>query len=246
MPGYYFRKFMEGERNKNHIFYPRIFKEIKDGSKRSKEILESLFEIDHEGGDDGENEQLGRTRQVLAVRSRQGRRHLIKDVLPYAYHMMHPQIRDINTQLFSEHEKESFKSAIETMIILGVEMNPEPANEGKAQASFKPDLGSVMTFGDDSQRFMIRPTTQILIMNNFHKMATALSQNLEEGEKRRKAEIAQSRLNNVFAPTRIQGILSKKRSAKDQPGDDTSRFVYKFKEGHSKNFKRELPFSFFA
>jgi hypothetical protein len=45
------------------------------------------------------------------------------------------------------------------------------------------------------------------------------------------------------------GILNqKKRKLNEMSGDGCSnlgRFMYKFKEGHSKNFKRELTFDYF-
>jgi hypothetical protein len=45
-----------------------------------------------------------------------------RDVLPYLFHMIHPNVRDQNTQLFSKFEKVAFQTAIELMVVFGLQL----------------------------------------------------------------------------------------------------------------------------
>jgi hypothetical protein len=47
------------------------------------------------------------------------------DCLPFIYHMIHPVVRDVNTQLFTKFEKQSFTTAIEVMVMFDLKLGNE-------------------------------------------------------------------------------------------------------------------------
>jgi hypothetical protein len=59
-----------------------------------------------ENMDDEERYKLGKNTSIQTGMSRY---NFMTDVLPYIFHLIHPNIREINTQLFTKHEKDSFQ-----------------------------------------------------------------------------------------------------------------------------------------
>ena len=54
---------------------------------------------------------------------------MFQDVLPFVYHMIHPQVRDVNTQLFTPVEKDCFKKAIEIMVTFDIKLSSESGQD---------------------------------------------------------------------------------------------------------------------
>lgn len=89
-----------------------------------------------------------------------------KDVLPYIYHMIHPNVREINTQLFNKHERQVFQTAIEIMVMFDIKLKEETINKDSQIANFEPDIGSLVSFFGSRKEFL-RNKTQILILQNY-------------------------------------------------------------------------------
>ena len=89
-----------------------------------------------------------------------------KDILPYIFLMMHPNVRDINTQLFNKHEKQAFQTAIEIMVMFDVKLKDDSLNLDCQIPQFEPDLSSLVTFKDGRKEHM-RNKTQVLILQNY-------------------------------------------------------------------------------
>ena len=99
------------------------------------------------------------------------KKDLCFDILPLVYVLIHPEIREINIQLFTAWEKEIFLRAIELMVFFDIKLvqpkQPEGDNfllsgPGATQsyiAHFEPDIAKVVTFGQnlrDQQKYMER------------------------------------------------------------------------------------------
>ena len=130
--------------------------------------------------------------------------------------------------------------------------------------TFVPDISNVVTFGtakhDSRGRLMsghqkhgMRLKTQLLIMQNYEKVKQAM---LVGKDTNRAIYVA--KFADKATPTSRQGPsmmsfmnnlksnVAKKRTFNEVPGAKVGgRFRFKFQEGHSKNFKREVGFDFF-
>ena len=58
-----------------------------------------------------------------------------KDVLPYIHLMIHPNVREVNTQLFKDHEKVQFNTAIEIMVMFDIKLKDEEQQPGNFLSS---------------------------------------------------------------------------------------------------------------
>jgi hypothetical protein len=63
--------------------------------------------------------------QHSSIQTSMKRADFKQDVLPYLYLMIHPNVRDMNTSLFSQHEKQAFNSAIELMVMFDIKLGDE-------------------------------------------------------------------------------------------------------------------------
>lgn len=52
------------------------------------------------------------------------KRDMMIDILPHVYNMLHPNVREINIQLFDEFEKQIFLKAIELMVVFDIKLIP--------------------------------------------------------------------------------------------------------------------------
>jgi hypothetical protein len=110
-------------------------------------------------------------------------------------------------------------------------------------ATFDPDLGSLVQFKDGRKEFM-RNKTQILILQNYElikqRMLTANAPD----------PLAPTNKNKAVMDAKLSGYgflagAANQKKRKREEMELTGRFMYKFKEGHSKNFRRELTFDYF-
>jgi hypothetical protein len=68
--------------------------------------------------------------------------------------MMHPKVRDVNMQLFTEEEKKVLVLAIEIMITFDIKMK-EVSGDGELEiAKFEPNIATLVCFGQKSRSFM--------------------------------------------------------------------------------------------
>lgn len=97
------------------------------------------------------------------------RKDVMLDILPSIYIMIHPEVREINIQLFNQQEKDIFLKAIEFMVLFDIKLKPKSEDSSAASGgepiyrlptgansnfsdksyipSFEPDIGHVVTFG---------------------------------------------------------------------------------------------------
>jgi hypothetical protein len=47
---------------------------------------------------------------------------MMMDILPSVYQMLHPEVREINIQLFNDYEKEVFLRAIELLVMFDIKI----------------------------------------------------------------------------------------------------------------------------
>jgi hypothetical protein len=145
--------------------------DIKINRKGFKKIKSAQASVD--------DEERYKLCQNSSIQSGMKRTDFKHDVLPYIYKMIHPNIRDTSTQLFSKHERQVFQTALEIMVMFDIKLKDDPINREYSKnsnsdiiktdsliANFEPDIGSLVTFSDCSKEFM-KNKTQILILQNY-------------------------------------------------------------------------------
>eukprot|EP00356_Strombidium_inclinatum_P001948 CAMPEP_0170512636 /NCGR_PEP_ID=MMETSP0208-20121228/66959_1 /TAXON_ID=197538 /ORGANISM="Strombidium inclinatum, Strain S3" /LENGTH=149 /DNA_ID=CAMNT_0010796285 /DNA_START=460 /DNA_END=909 /DNA_ORIENTATION=+ len=87
------------------------------------------------------------------------KKDMLLDILPSVYSMLHPDVRDVNVQLFNEQEKESFLATLELMVLFDITLkNSRDQAFGFGIQSqthipkFEPDIGHLVTFGTSPSR----------------------------------------------------------------------------------------------
>eukprot|EP00347_Sterkiella_histriomuscorum_P000515 403375550 len=293
IPAYTFRKFCAGVRISKNEF-PKEVRNFRFERQKYKDTFDKLLDLS--GGksqrkgfrklkeNDVNNEERFKLDKNTSLQTGIRKRDFNTDILPFIYHMVHPNIREINTQLFTKHERIAFQQAIEIMIMFDITLKPESqdslldlSNYNADIAQFEPDLTSLVTFKGGHKQYM-RNKTQILVLQNYEsikqRMLTSsngqLGDYFETLKLKKSAAIEDTKLSGfgflagIAAQTQqnqkkrkldqISGARSNQNNAENaiseqnqqQQQESTGRFTYKFKEGHSKNFKRELNFDYFT
>lgn len=176
--------------------------------------------------------------------------------------MVHPAARPINSQLLNTHEKESLRTSIEVMVLFDIRLTEAPsssqpgapATDAAAYASFSPDIAKLVIFESSrmTRRLPMQLRTQTQILREYEPIKQAMLTGggaVEERQIEPTPTKQQAQQRGIMS-TGIFSILSqpvrKKRTLAEAAGADAAgKFTYKFKEGHSKNFKRELTIDFF-
>ena len=120
------------------------------------------------------------------------------DILPSVYQIIHPDIRDINIQMFNAWEKVLFLKALEFMVIFNIKIAiTESSNDAffhYLQKSFipkfEPNITSLVVYGiekppkgyqEDKHKISekvnqlpMRQSTQILLMQNYERVKQAM------------------------------------------------------------------------
>jgi hypothetical protein len=167
MPAFMFKKYCADE--KRHIksrpvrvLYPTMFRDMKNDIRKNTNIFESLLDL--KPNNDNERYKIGGN---SAVQSLIRRKDMMFDVLPWIYLMVHPDVREINLQLFNDQEKHIFLKAIEFLVLFDIKIKiqeqsgangPEPTfrlhtqttsnNDKTYIPKFEPDIAQVVTFGN--------------------------------------------------------------------------------------------------
>ena len=78
---------------------------------------------------------------------------MMLDILPSIYIMIHPEVREINIQLFNQQEKDLFLKAIEFMILFDIKLKPQNEDLSVINGGapiYRLPTGANSTFGDRS------------------------------------------------------------------------------------------------
>jgi len=169
-------------------------------------------------------------------------------VLPLVYQMMHPYLPDVGVALYNDDQRRCFRQAIEIMITFDIKLKDISPADGFQCAVFDPDIAHLVCFGPKS-RLPMRVKTQSQIMQNYEAIKQRMLLGVEVEDNSPDAKSNQfDRKSAAQKPTTgaifsLLGQLVKKRSKADEHTE--GKLIYKFKEGHSKNFKREAPITYF-
>lgn len=181
LPCYAYKRFCAGQRalgKKNE--YPRELRGIFFEQKKYEGIFENLLDLKgtkkqykkvNQAGreSNSEDDERYKLSQHSSILTSMKRADFKKDVLPYVFFMIHPSVRDTNTQLFTRHEKMEFQTAIEIMVMFDIKLKDDSINRDAQIASFEPDIGSLVSFTGSRNGFM-RNKTQILILQNYESV----------------------------------------------------------------------------
>lgn len=152
------------------------------------------------------------------------------------YQLIHPAIRDVSPALFRADEVLALRTAIELMVVFDIEL--KSAITATHEPEFEPNITECVAFqGLKGSKLTLRPRTQTLILQQFHRV----KQEMLNGSSTEK--VATPKASLVGVPSIFP--VKKKRALADIPAEEEQYFTYKFKEGHSKNFKKELKLDYF-
>ncbi|KAK7024655.1 hypothetical protein SK128_009630 [Halocaridina rubra] len=113
------------------IQYPAQMSEMNHKIQKAKSLLSSMV-----------NEMSPITRAFA------GSLQLINDVLPYLLHIIQPNLRPVNTQLYSKQEKEELAGLINTMISYNLTYTQERTLDGQYTFSLDPNMDEIVRFPD--------------------------------------------------------------------------------------------------
>ncbi len=136
-----------------------------------------------------------------------------------------------------------------------LKLSSESLNTDSQVAQFEPDITSLVSFKGGRVEFM-RNKTQILILQNYESIKQRMltgaqvsdpfaAKSLKAGPKQAIMDAKLSGYGFLAGVISQQQQNNQKKRKREEFESATGRFMYKFKEGHSKNFKRELTFDYF-
>lgn len=97
----------------------------------------------------------------------------------------------------------------------------------------------------------MRNKTQVLILQNYEAIKQRMLSSPDGAfsfstQKQKQQAVIDSKLSGYgFLAGIMQQHQVNQKKRKREEISDSGKFIYKFKEGHSKNFKRELTFDYF-
>ena len=105
--------------------FPKLFRQMQLESKAKQEIAYQLLDL--------KSKSLIKAKAVFAkdpderykipqLQNTLRKNEMYFDVLPFVYQMLHPQLRDVGSQLYTNDEKKCFKQAIELMITFDIKL----------------------------------------------------------------------------------------------------------------------------
>ena len=124
-------KFREDRSSYNipvRTLYPDIFRKMWMNEKINRQTFDKLLDL--KSKQHGKFNKLDAKTQVETERfdlsqnsvmqSCLRKKDMMLDLLPYVYQMIHPDVREINIQLFNNTEKEAFLKALELMVLFDI------------------------------------------------------------------------------------------------------------------------------
>ncbi len=115
------------------VAYPTQINEMRSGLLKSSQIVESLY-----------------SEVNPTVRCFTSSTALVRDVLPCLLTILRPNLRPVNTQLFTKSEKEMLQSVITTLVAFSLNFVQERSTEGQFIYKLDPDIEAVAHFRDIS------------------------------------------------------------------------------------------------
>ncbi|XP_047486138.1 chromosome transmission fidelity protein 18 homolog isoform X1 [Penaeus chinensis] len=92
-----------------------------------------------------------------------GANSLIRDVLPYLLQIIQPNLRPVNTQLYSRQEKEELANLIDTMISYNLTYTQERSIDGQYSFNLDPNMEELVRFPDQKTGKQLSYATRQLI-----------------------------------------------------------------------------------
>ncbi|XP_042861929.1 chromosome transmission fidelity protein 18 homolog isoform X2 [Penaeus japonicus] len=92
-----------------------------------------------------------------------GANSLVRDVLPYLLQIIQPNLRPVNTQLYSRQEKEELANLIDTMIGYNLTYTQERSIDGQYSFNLDPNMEELVRFPDQKIGKQLSYATRQLI-----------------------------------------------------------------------------------
>ncbi|XP_037793213.1 chromosome transmission fidelity protein 18 homolog [Penaeus monodon] len=133
-----------------------------------------------------------------------GANSLIRDVLPYLLQIIQPNLRPVNTQLYSRQEKEELANLIDTMISYNLTYTQERSIDGQYSFNLDPNMEELVRFPDQKTGKQLSYATRQLIAREI------------DIEKVRRAE-------TYFVKQQEAEAIRKEKSGKENQAPKTSK-----------------------
>lgn len=90
------------------------------------------------------------------------KKNIMIDILPCVYSVVHPEVREVNIQLYNDWERTVFLSALEFMVVFNIKLkivdhqtSPDDWSRPETQIPhFEPDLASLVVFGSSQAKHL--------------------------------------------------------------------------------------------
>lgn len=143
--------------------------------------------------------------------------------------------------MFNDEEKKSFRAAIEVMVQMGIQI--KRAQDDSVEVKYIPDIGHLILFVGE-KKINMQSKIQAMIANNYNSVKQAMHA-AGEGKPVRKSNFG---VLYETQASKLEGLKKRKRSQMDLDRGHAvveGAFRYKFQQGHTKNVRHQVPFSFF-
>ena len=232
---------------RSKISYPTQAQETRSTLNKSEQILQSVY-----------------TEMAPSIRCYTSNVALVRDILPCLMKIVQPNLRPVNTQLFTKSEKELLQSAIAALVAYSLNFVQERSEEGQFIYKLDPHVEDVVQFSDlkhdqlpyaikqlishEVEKEKMRKSDESLIQireekskNPSKKEAPAVPNHLRQKLEVKKVEVKEHIPVDFFG-RRIQPkpVDPAKEAAKKANEIIISDVWFKFKEGYNNAVRKNI------
>jgi chromosome transmission fidelity protein 18 len=249
IPGAYVKSKLSIPNKVQEMEFPLIIGECKKNRKINKRILNEIksnFE---------ENSSLKVSKNGLVL-----------DILPFAFQIIQPEVREIIPELMNKKETSLLKMCVNTMYMLGLKLQGGFSEEGEDSVQYVPDIKKLLSFKHtdekaynritDKQKWIVQSEYDI-----FKNIAEAKKMGEEQTKRPKIFEDKESEKNpnkpknaydrlmgigsKIKVPKQNIGALGGNKRSMSQLNNPDYKFIYKYNEGVTNTVKRSMNISLF-
>ena len=240
LSGYYINKFYFAKNfEKGLIEYTSLFYDFNNKMRNYNNILENIQENIYE-------------KQHILYKKEE----LIKNILPYIYHMINPNFREISYELLNDLEKKRVDNAINILLYFGIDMKENTLNQDyKESIYYEPDIKKLINYDidlneekEEDNESLLNYNKQLILKAEFEKKKN-LNKFNEERNNNKENEIDKIKekqddyCRNFNMLLNTMGVGKKRKTNEIKKYE--SKFIYKFNEGITDCVRRPVDINYF-
>ena len=240
LSGYYIHKYyFAGNFEKGLIEYTSLFYDFGFKFRNFNSILENIQENIYE------------KKHILYKKE-----ELIKNILPYIYHMINPNFREISYELLNDLEKKRVDNAINILLYFGIDMKENTLNQDyKESIYYEPDIKKLINYDidlneekEEDNESLLNYNKQLILKAEFEKKKNLNKFNEEKNDKEKNEldkikEKQDDYCRNFNMLLNTMGVGKKRKSNEIKKYE--AKFIYKFNEGITDCVRRPLDINYF-